>query len=202
MATEFFSIFIMWRASNQSILSLRLASTTADLIPYPFGSGIEEQIPVLPGRSQVPVPALAAVNYMLTVTAAKIKLQLYCSNLFLYFLWQLSTVQTDQHEIIFASHTDGIPWTFTETAQQFSSFCHWCIQRWSFGWRPVSKPPNLRHFVQKISLHPINIIAYIKLPLPPNESVLNSSYENLAIIVQTKMNVISDNNLSCINKVS
>ena len=25
---------------------MRLASTTADLIPYPFGSGIEEQIPV------------------------------------------------------------------------------------------------------------------------------------------------------------
>ena len=31
-----------------SRVSLRLASTTADLIPYPFGSGIEEQIPVLP----------------------------------------------------------------------------------------------------------------------------------------------------------
>ena len=30
MATEFFSIFIMCQASNQSILSLRLASTTAD----------------------------------------------------------------------------------------------------------------------------------------------------------------------------
>ena len=43
-------------ASNQSILSLRLASTTADLIPYPFGSGIEEQIPVLPGWIQVPSP--------------------------------------------------------------------------------------------------------------------------------------------------
>ena len=28
------------------------------LIPYPFGSGIEEQIPVLQGRIQVPVPAL------------------------------------------------------------------------------------------------------------------------------------------------
>ena len=54
-----FSIFIMWQASTQSILSLRLASTTADLIPYPFGSGIEEQIPVLPGRIQVPVPVLA-----------------------------------------------------------------------------------------------------------------------------------------------
>ena len=58
MATEFFSIFIIWRASNQSIMSLRLASTTADLIPYPFESGIEEQIPVLPGGIQIPVPAL------------------------------------------------------------------------------------------------------------------------------------------------
>ena len=58
MATEFFSIFIMWRVSNQSILSLRLASTTADLIPKPFRSGIEEHIPVLLGRIQVPVPAL------------------------------------------------------------------------------------------------------------------------------------------------
>ena len=38
MATEFFSIFITWRASNQSILSLKLASTKADLIPFPFGS--------------------------------------------------------------------------------------------------------------------------------------------------------------------
>ena len=56
-----FSIFFMCRASNQSILSLRLASTTADLIPYPFGSGIEEQIPVLPSRIQVPVPALILI---------------------------------------------------------------------------------------------------------------------------------------------
>ena len=48
----------MCRVSNQSILSLRLANTTADLIPYPFGWGFEEQIPVLPGQSQVPVPAL------------------------------------------------------------------------------------------------------------------------------------------------
>ena len=39
-------------------LSLRLASTTADLIPYSFGSGIEEQIPVFPGQIQVPVPTL------------------------------------------------------------------------------------------------------------------------------------------------
>mgnify|MGYP001799900945 CR=1 FL=1 len=35
---------------NQSILSLRLASTTAALIPYPFRSGIAAQIPVLPGQ--------------------------------------------------------------------------------------------------------------------------------------------------------
>ena len=39
--------------------SLRLASTTADLImPYPFGSGIEAQIPILPGGIYVPVPFL------------------------------------------------------------------------------------------------------------------------------------------------
>ena len=38
--------------------SFRSNNTTADLIPYLFGSGIEEQIPVLPGRIQVPVPAL------------------------------------------------------------------------------------------------------------------------------------------------
>ena len=51
MATELLSILsIWWQASNQSLLSLRLASTTADLIPYPFGSGIEEQIPILTGR--------------------------------------------------------------------------------------------------------------------------------------------------------
>ena len=47
MATEFFSIFIMWRGSNQS--------------PFPFGSGIEEQIPVLAGRIQIPVPALVQI---------------------------------------------------------------------------------------------------------------------------------------------
>ena len=41
-----------------TILSFRLARTTADLIPYPFGLGIEEQILVLPGWIQVPVPAL------------------------------------------------------------------------------------------------------------------------------------------------
>ena len=58
MATEFFSICIIRRSSNRSILSLRLASTTADLTPYPFRSGIEEQKPVLMGRIQVPVPAL------------------------------------------------------------------------------------------------------------------------------------------------
>ena len=43
---------------KQSILFLRLASTTADLIPYPSGSGIEEQIPVPPGWIQVFVPSL------------------------------------------------------------------------------------------------------------------------------------------------
>ena len=50
MATEFFSIFSIWRASNQSILSLRVAST--------FRVGNEEQIPALPGRIHVPVPSL------------------------------------------------------------------------------------------------------------------------------------------------
>ena len=57
------TFFIICRASNQSIWSLRLANTTADLIPYPFGSGIEEQIPVLPSRIQVPVPALYNGSY-------------------------------------------------------------------------------------------------------------------------------------------
>ena len=38
MATEFFSIFIMWQALYQSVLSLRLASTTADLYPTLSGS--------------------------------------------------------------------------------------------------------------------------------------------------------------------
>ena len=57
------TFFIICRASNQSIWSLRLASTTADLIPYPFGSGTEEQIPVLPSRIQVPVPALYNGSY-------------------------------------------------------------------------------------------------------------------------------------------
>ena len=55
MATDFFGIFIICQASNQSIMSLRLSSTTVYLIPYP---GIEEQIPVLPSQIQVPVPAL------------------------------------------------------------------------------------------------------------------------------------------------
>ena len=59
---NFSAFFSCLSVSNQSMLSLRLASTTADLIPYPFGSGIEEQIPFLPGRIQVllpvPVPAL------------------------------------------------------------------------------------------------------------------------------------------------
>ena len=56
MATEFFSI-LSCDELQTSILSL--ASTTADLIPYSSESGIEGQIPVLPGRIQVPVPALA-----------------------------------------------------------------------------------------------------------------------------------------------
>ena len=51
MATEFFSI-LSCDELHTSILSLRLANTTADLIPYSFGSGIEGQIPVLPGRIQ------------------------------------------------------------------------------------------------------------------------------------------------------
>ena len=38
MAREFFS---KWQASNRSILSLRIASTTANLKSYLFGSGIE-----------------------------------------------------------------------------------------------------------------------------------------------------------------
>ena len=58
MATKFFNIHIMWQASNQSILSLRLAGTTADLIPYPFLSGIEDQILVFTFCIQGPVPSL------------------------------------------------------------------------------------------------------------------------------------------------
>ena len=65
MATEFFSIFINLQVSNQSILSLILASTTADLIPNPFGSGIEEQTPVLAGRIQIPTPALSLTECIL-----------------------------------------------------------------------------------------------------------------------------------------
>ena len=45
---------IKWQAS---ILSLKLFSTTTDLIPNPFESGIEEHIPALPGRIQVSVPS-------------------------------------------------------------------------------------------------------------------------------------------------
>ena len=39
----------MLQASNQSLLYLRLASTTADLVPYPLELGIEDQlhVPVL-----------------------------------------------------------------------------------------------------------------------------------------------------------
>ena len=60
MATEFFSIFSIWRASDQSMLSLKLASTTADQTAYPFRSGFEVQITILPGRLQVPVLSLHA----------------------------------------------------------------------------------------------------------------------------------------------
>ena len=64
-ATESYSKFSIWWASNQEILSARLACTTADLIPYPFGSSIEEQIPVLPGYIQVPVPPLIKLDIKL-----------------------------------------------------------------------------------------------------------------------------------------
>ena len=56
MATQFFSIFIELQINQY--LSLRLASTTADLIPYSFRSGIEEKLPVLQGQIQVPVPTM------------------------------------------------------------------------------------------------------------------------------------------------
>ena len=58
MATELFSIFMIWRASNHSVLSLRLAGTTVVLYP------IEEQIPVLPGRIQVPVPSIHSITIL------------------------------------------------------------------------------------------------------------------------------------------
>ena len=62
MTKEFFSIFSRWQVSNQSILSLRLASTTADLIPYPYELGIKAQNPILPGHIQVPVSSLLFCN--------------------------------------------------------------------------------------------------------------------------------------------
>ena len=46
MASEFFSILYLMMSLNQSILSLRSASTPAAPIPCPFGVGIEKQIPV------------------------------------------------------------------------------------------------------------------------------------------------------------
>ena len=61
--SESFCIPSLWRDSNQSILSMRLASTTTDLIPYPFLSGVEEQIPVLPGGIQAPVSSLVHTMY-------------------------------------------------------------------------------------------------------------------------------------------
>ena len=59
--SEFFIIFNIWWASNQSILFLRLASNTYTWLGpfiYPFGSGIEEKIPILLGQIQVPILAL------------------------------------------------------------------------------------------------------------------------------------------------
>ena len=59
--SEFFIIFNIWWASNQSILSLMLASNTYTWLGhfiYPFGSSIEEKIPVLLGQIQVPILAL------------------------------------------------------------------------------------------------------------------------------------------------
>ena len=61
--SESFCIPSLWRDSNQSILSMRLAGTTTDLIPYPFLSGVEEQIPVLPGGIQAPVSSLVHTMY-------------------------------------------------------------------------------------------------------------------------------------------
>ena len=48
--------------SNQSILSLRLASTTADLIPYSIEQDMEGQTPVLPGWIQVLVTSLIRMS--------------------------------------------------------------------------------------------------------------------------------------------
>mgnify|MGYP001791428993 CR=1 FL=1 len=62
MATELFSILTIQRASNQSILSLRLASTTADLIPYSIEQDMEGQTPVLPGWIQVLVTSLIRMS--------------------------------------------------------------------------------------------------------------------------------------------
>ena len=75
MATELFSIFNIWRGSNQWILSMRLACTTSDLTPYLFGSSVEEQIPVCPVRIQAllvsascgDVPVYFAWNRLLKV---------------------------------------------------------------------------------------------------------------------------------------
>ena len=41
---------------------LETGSATTNPIPYPFGSGIEEQILVLPGWIQAPVPALFNIS--------------------------------------------------------------------------------------------------------------------------------------------
>ena len=80
MATKFFSIFNIWQALDQSILSLRLASTTADLIPHPFQSGIEEQIPVVPGRIQVTAPSLITTESL----CVYVGLLIVCRFLYVY----------------------------------------------------------------------------------------------------------------------
>ena len=59
-------------------ICFRLANTTAGLVPlpYPFGSGIEEKIPVLPIRIQLPVQALMYMYLILPI----------CRHRYIYFM--------------------------------------------------------------------------------------------------------------------
>ena len=50
--------------STPSIFLLRLACTTADLIPYPFELEDKAQLFSPPGRIQVPVPALLVTTFL------------------------------------------------------------------------------------------------------------------------------------------
>ena len=56
----------IWRASNEPILSLMLANSTADRIPKPFQQNrIEEQKAVFQGWVQIPIPSLLHMQIFL-----------------------------------------------------------------------------------------------------------------------------------------